>query len=72
MSTKRKRAINIISFGKGNAPRPKKKSNDSYQVQIKTYQTKTEHLFPFVKHFIFPLLPIMKNIEKKIPALMRY
>ena len=65
MSTKRKKAVNIISFSKGNVPRPKKESDDSSQTTIKTCPDKKGHFIQFVKYLIAPQIPIQKEKPKE-------
>jgi len=65
MSTKRKKEVNIISFSKGNVPRPKKESDDSSQTTIKTCPDKKGHFIQFAKYLIAPQIPIQKEKPKE-------
>ena len=66
MSIKRKKALDIVSFSKGNVPRPKKESDDSSQPKTKTCQNKTDHFIPFAKYLTTPNYTSKKTDTRKI------
>ena len=66
MSFKRKRIIDIISFGKENDLSIKKESDELSLVQTKNYRPKTNYFIPFVKYLTVPLLTLNKEIPKEL------